>query len=119
MYWYGDDLEARTWAAPNPILSITNIANGFTDQQSWLEGLYWRLDPLFDRATESRAPIPTHFVLATNTREFEFPISSWGSNLSYINDVTNGGTIYIKWVHRLADRDLQLGVSGLPIKFVV
>lgn len=121
LIWFGDGLEAKSWAHSTAYLAWLDLKNGFSDLENWLAAMYYPLDPLYDRATETKAPQPTHFYVVAGQREFLFPIEQWASNLVIGNDplqggVTNGGTIYIKWMRRLADRDLQLGVSGLPMK---
>lgn len=115
--WFGDQLQASVHAG-SAGLSTINIANGITDQATFLDKLYYQTSPLYDPQTEVRAPAPTHFALVTKTRSFEVPISQWATSITVVNDLIEGETLYIKWIKRTYDSDLQLGVSGLPIHAV-
>ncbi|MNF98002.1 hypothetical protein D3C84_808490 [compost metagenome] len=89
------------------------MANGFTKQSDWLNALYYGINPLYDNQSETIAPAPTHVIITTNTRTFELPISQWATKTVFVNDVIEGGVIYLKWIKRMINGDLQLGVSGV------
>jgi len=112
--WFGDGLVAKVKAGSNG-LSTVNFGLGLTDQAAWLEKVYYSASPLYDIQTEPRAPAPTHFIVVTKTRTVEVLISQWKNDITFINDLTEGQTIYLKWIKRLAGGDLQLGVSGFPV----
>lgn len=112
--WYGDNLMAKVTSAGGGLSNI-ELANGFTKQEDWLATLYARINPLYDNANEPGAPTPTHVIITTNTRTFELPISQWATKTVFVNDVAEGGTIYLKWIKRMINGDLQLGVSGVPV----
>lgn len=114
--WYGDGLHARISVAGGG-LSKVNLRNGFPDKASWLENIYYRTEPLYDPQTEVKAPEPTHVVLTTKTRTFEVPISQWSNDITIINDLAEGQVLYLRWIRRMANGDLQLGVSGLIVHF--
>ena len=115
--WYGDALEAVVSAGSSG-LSTVNVANGCTDQASWLALVYQSLNALYDPQTENAAPDPTHFVVTTMTRVYEFPISQWQNDLTFINDLGEGQTIYLTFLRRNVSGDLQLAVAGLPVHMV-
>lgn len=115
--WYGDALQASVHATTGG-LSTINVGNNLGDKATWLQKLFWNAAPLYDIQTEPKAPEPTHFIVVTKTREFEFPVSQWNQNLTFVNDLTEGQTVYLKWIKRMVNADLQLGVSGLPLHAV-
>lgn len=112
--WYGDGLQASVTIAGSG-LSTINIGNNLGDKATWLDKLYYNSAPLYDIQTENKAPEPSHFVVVTKTREFEFPVSQWNQNLSFVNDLTEGQVVYLKWIKRTFNSVLQLGVSGLIV----
>lgn len=112
--WYGDTLSALVKASGGG-LSTVNVGNSLADQTAWLEKLFYATSPLYDTQTEQRAPLPTHFYLRTKTRSTLVPISQWKNDITFINDLAEGQTIYLEWIRRLAGGDLHLGISGLPI----
>jgi len=112
--WYGDSLQASVTAAGSG-LSTINVGNDLGDQATWFDKVYYNSAPLYDIQTENKAPEPTHFVVVTKTREFEFPVSQWNQNLTFVNDLTEGQVVYLKWIKRTFNSVLQLGVSGLIV----
>lgn len=112
--WFGDGLEAAV-STGTAGLNIVRLANGETSKETWLQRLFYNIDPLYDPQTEVKAPEPTHFILVTKTRTFEVAISQWSSDITFINDLANGEAMFIRWIKRTASTDLQLGVSALPV----
>lgn len=111
--WFGTGLQAKVTNAQAGQKYI-DLANGFTKKEDWLKALYFGINPLYDNLSEPKAPEPTHFIIQTQTRQFEVPIGSWAAPTIFVNDVVEGGTIYLRWIKRMANGDLQLGVSGVP-----
>jgi hypothetical protein len=112
--WYGNNLMAKVTNAGGGLSNI-ELANGFVLQADWMAALYQAINPLYDNASELSAPLPTHVIITTNTRTFELPISQWATKTVFVNDVQEGGTIYLKWIKRMINGDLQLGVSGVTV----
>lgn len=112
--WYGEALQAVVKAGTGGV-STVNIANGAANKEVFLEKLYYGTEPLYDPQVENKAPEPTHFIIVTKTRTVTVPIGQWMNDIAFINDLTEGETIYVRWIKRGAGGlDLQLGVSGLP-----
>lgn len=112
--WFGEGLEAHVTAYTAGISYLT-LANGFTSQTDWLNAMYRNASPLYDPNSENNAPDPTHFIVVTATRQYEVPISQWATTIQFVNDVIEGGTLYIKWIKRMYNGDLQLAVTGVPV----
>lgn len=100
----------------NVNLSYLDLSNGAADVGEWLDKLYYPLNHLFDDTTEVSAPEPTHFVIHTKTREYPFSVSAWDQEFPILNDVSEGETIYIRWLRETANSQLQLGVTGLAVE---
>lgn len=112
--WFGGQMAKVT--AGTAGLSFIELANGFTKYADWLNAMYYNINPLYDNMSEAvNTNAPTHVIITTNTRTFEIPVSSWSAKISFVNDVQEGGTIYLKWIKRMVNGDLQLGVSGVPV----
>lgn len=112
--WFGEGLMAKVTAGTAG-MSYIELANGFTNQTDWLNAMYFNANPLYDNASEQVAPTPTHYILATNTRTFEFPVGQWPTKAMFVNDLAEGGTIYLRWIKRMINGDLQLGVTGVVV----
>lgn len=112
--WYGDTLEALATASTGGMSSL-DLKNGQVTEDAWLDLLFYRTSPLYDNQVETKAPRPTHFIVTTKNRSVEVPVAQWASMISFVNDLTEGNTIYLKWIRRTINADLQLGVSGVPL----
>ena len=112
--WYGDGLECAVRSA-GAGLSTATVSNGETTKAAWLQKVYYNADPLYDPQTENIAPEPTHFILVTKTRQVEVPVSQFATAITFVNDLKEGETIYLKWIKRMTAGTLQLGVTGLPV----
>lgn len=94
---------------------ILKVDSGYTTQEQWLDHLYYRTKPLIDTVHEEVPPVPTHFRIRFGSNDYEFPISQWNAETVVSNGLTNNGTIFIEFIRRTPDTDLQLSVSGMPI----
>jgi hypothetical protein len=46
---------------------------------------------------------------------WEFSVEQWNEALYVINDLERGDVVYLEWIRRTYDSDLQLGISALPV----
>lgn len=113
--WYGDGLKADNRFV-NTNLSYLSVKNGATSRSQWLDKLFYATNPLFDDTSEVKAPEPTHFVIQTKSRTYDFSITQWDQEFSIFNDVAIGETVYIRWLRDVGDTRLELGVTGLAIE---
>lgn len=112
--WFGGDLQAKVHATSGG-LSTVNVGNGFADRAKWLDAVFYGTSPLYDPQTEVKAPAPTHFIIVTKQRTIEVPIAQWNNDITFINDLGQGKTIYLKWERRTGAAVLALGVTGLTV----
>jgi hypothetical protein len=86
-----------------------------TTVDEFLNAGYWAFNPMYDPRTEVKAPQPTHFDLVREDGTYTSAIPIAAFNQLPISSIalSNGGTLYIRWVLREADgNELQLGVSA-------
>ncbi len=91
------------------------LANGMPSKEVWLKELYYGIEPLVNEATEVLPPEPTHFRVRFLHNSWEFTVDQWDEALVVINDLKRGELVYIEWIRRTYDSDLQLGISALPV----
>jgi hypothetical protein len=113
--FYGDGLIASNRFV-NVNLSYMSLKNNCTTQTQWLDKLFYGVNPLFDDTSEPKAPMPTHFVVQTKGRQYEFTLSQWAQEFSILNDVAIGETVYIRWLRDTSNSRLELGVTGLAVE---
>ena len=114
---YGAQIEAAmTFVNSNQwYVDVRNGAGGWED---WLNKLYYPVQPLRDTRAEARPPVPTHFILHTKRRQYEFEKEQWNVQLPIVNDLAEGENLYIEWIKRTSTTDLRLGVTGLPVHVI-
>jgi hypothetical protein len=81
----------------------------------WLERLYYRTRPIIDPTRESVPPAPTHYVIKVGNTDLEFPISQWNSETTIGPGLTDNGTVFIRFIKKTPDSDLQLAVAAMPV----
>lgn len=86
---------------------------GHEDFDDWLQKVYKNTLPLFDPQREAGPIMPSHFALLINGIETEYPISAWNNEFTVAQIVPNQGTIYVKFIKKLLNTDLQLSIAGL------
>jgi len=92
-----------------------NLGMGNTTQEAWLKQLFYAAEPLYSIDIESSAPVPTHFILQFLNNAYEIPVADWNKDQIVNNDLKNGELLYIRWIRRTYDNDLQLATTALPV----
>lgn len=90
-----------------------NLASGCASLDEWLAKLYLPMKPIYDAGKEVTAPLPTHFRIRTPNELIEKPIDQWNQTLSLLNGLEVNGNVYLEWVRKTPETDLELGTSGL------
>jgi hypothetical protein len=68
-----------------------------------------------DTNKEAVPPTPTHFRIKYGAFNYVFPISQWADEQIVGNGLGDNATLYIEFLFRTPDTDLQLAVAALPI----
>jgi hypothetical protein len=91
-----------------------NLASECVSQLEWLNKLYYPMKPIYDPLREAVAPKPSHFrVRVGNSEVLEKPISQWNLTFSILNGLVVSGNVYIEWILKTPETDLELGTSGM------
>lgn len=109
---YGKGLRA--------ISTFVNVNNwklkidcGLELQSTWLQKVFYNAEPLVNTQSENRAPEPNHFVLMIGNKEYTYPIDRWNTELLVTSVPANGEPLFIRFIRRLPENDLQLGIGGM------
>lgn len=86
---------------------------GLELQSTWLQKVFYNAEPLVNTQSENRAPEPNHFVLMIGTKEYTYPIDRWNTELLVTSVPANGEPLFIRFIRRLPENDLQLGIGGM------
>lgn len=109
---YGRGLRAIT-----KFVNVNNwklkIDCGQTLQATWLQKVFYNAEPLINTQSETRAPEPNHFVLMIGGSEYTFPIDRWNTELLVPKVPATGEPLFIRFIRRLPENDLQLGIGGM------
>lgn len=106
--------------APVEYLSTNNwnlrLSNGMQTQQQWLNRMYYAAEPLLNPTVEATVPVPTHFRVHFLHNTYEYEISQWKDVLRVNNDLPgNGALVYISWIKRTYNADLELAMTAVPL----
>jgi hypothetical protein len=111
---YGLNTHAATTFVNQNLMQV-KIDQGLTDQEAWLDQVYYPSKPLTDPTQETVPPIPNMFAFVMSTGDIEFPISQWNSQLAVSQVVPNGGTLLVKFFLRTSENDLELALCPMPV----
>lgn len=114
---YGQDTHATAKFVGANNFSF-NLSNGCTSLNTWLDKVYKTTQPLYNPITEFGPLEPTHFNLIVNGSKTEYPIKQWGSDLTINSTVNNNSTVFIQFIRRVGNTDLQLSVGGMIVYMV-
>ncbi|MNP96430.1 hypothetical protein D3C85_90130 [compost metagenome] len=109
---YGKGLRAIT-----TFVNVNNwklkIDCGLELQSTWLKKVFYNAEPLVNTQSENAAPEPNHFVLMIGTNEYTYPIDRWNTELLVPEVPKDGEPLFIRFIRRLPEADLQLGMGGM------
>lgn len=114
---YGENLNAEVTSAGNGNHNI-KVKNGIATLEEWLDETYYKVLPLYDSTSESRAPEPNMFRVKYGTLDVVYPISQWDTDF-LVNFLPEAGELLtIEFFLRTNTEDLELAVVGMPITIV-
>lgn len=110
---FGDNNFAKTTIIDQNQMTI-DVSCGETDKAAWLQRLYRLVYPLTDQLREVQAPDPTHFTISSNSWDVVYPIDKWNEVLTLNYTLANNATVFIKFLIRTPDTDIQLAIAAMP-----
>jgi hypothetical protein len=109
---YGKGLRARA-----KFINVNNwllkIDSGYLLKELWIKDVFYNAQPLVNTQSETQAPEPNYFMLMINGKEFAYPIDRWNTELQVPEVPKDGKPVFIRFVKRLQEGDLQLGMGGM------
>ncbi len=109
---YGINTHARVKMV-NAGLWLYNVGSHASTQQEWLDMLYYRTKPLYDRTLEVAPVVPTHFSIITSNSNNTYPIDMWDTTFSVATNIGYNTTIYVRFIKRTVNDDIELAIAGL------
>jgi hypothetical protein len=109
---YGIGLKANNTFI-NVNNSVMDISCGCETLTEWLNKVYYPTKPLFDQRSELGPLTPNFFVLQSGNSRVELPISQWSADITVTQNTDEGKLVFIEFIRRTANNDLQLAVAGL------
>lgn len=113
---YGTGLECRVDYV-NQNLKRLHLGSGSTTLEDWIKRIYFDANPLVDPNTEVRAPDPDFFIIDMPGQSIEFPIARWNDELVVSPPLADSDTMFIRFIRRMPNTDLQLAISAVPVHF--
>jgi hypothetical protein len=111
---FGRYTVARTTFV-NQNFTTLRLDAGTSVWAEWLSRVYKDTRPLVDRSKEVDAPEPNFFIVMAGDAAIEFPISQWNSDLTINRPIADASTLFVRFIKRTAENDLQLGVTGFAV----
>lgn len=98
----------------NQNLYNLSLRSGCTTRQQWLDKVYRPMRPVINPFAENKAPDPTHFRIRVNsTFTVEVAVSQWNETFAILDGLKVGENVYIEWLFKTPETDLELGTSGM------
>lgn len=111
---YGVNTHALTTFVNQNLMQVY-INQGLSDQEAWLDQVYYPSMPLTDPTQEMVPPIPNMFSIVLPSGDVEFPISQWNSQLAISQALPAGSTLLVKFFYRTPENDLELALCPMTI----
>lgn len=102
-----------TYDYDNVTYSTVKVDCGCSSLTEWLERVYDRIYPLYDRKMESKPLTPTHFIVTVNSHSVTLPIADWHQGITFEQNIQPGTVATIRWINKQPKDDLELGMSSM------
>lgn len=109
---YGENVKAD-WTFINVNNSTLDLSCGCETLEEWLQTLYYPTQPLFDPRSEVGPLVPNFFIVASGNVRVELPISQWNADITVGSVSGEGRLVFVEFIRKMSDNDLQLSVAGL------
>ena len=118
--WFGEKLRIKL--RKNFGTQTIDVQNAITQKAQWLEELYYRLEPLYDSALVSEAPVPTYVDVCIGSDKVTIDINTywngetpWGGS----KELVTGENVILKWyTNNDSGIRLDLAVASLPLEVI-
>lgn len=110
---YGANIVCKAVHDPGLNRTRMDISCGADTEAAWLDRVYYRTMPLFDKYSETRPPKPTHFTLIINDTQVSYPLRAWNAVLDFPVKATDGYGVVIQFSRLDGNTELQLGASPM------
>ena len=111
---YGEEVAARARRVNYDQYEL-ELDTGASNQTEWLDKLYYAVSPLYEPATESAPPEPTHFKLRVGNYEMIYSVDRWSETLKIPKQLQTGDTVWLFWRKYIGDTDLELAVTAMIV----
>lgn len=112
---YGNNLRC---SASNVGFGKFVIHNDITNRDTWLERVYYPLNPLYDPSLVDEPPEPSHFIIEYDDTQTEYEMGMWNQELARPTGTApfaDHATVTVRWILRTVDGDRILGWSPLLV----
>ena len=114
--YYGQDIKAIVTTQGDR--HYLDISCGAQTQTDWLEKLFYRTEPMFNRFAESEAPKPTHVIFRAPGIEETFDINNWRGQNEISAAIPNGTMGSLEWIIKDNNAVMYLSASPIVVKGV-
>ncbi|MCK9529083.1 MAG: hypothetical protein M0R77_00750 [Gammaproteobacteria bacterium] len=113
---YGRDIECQMTFI-NQNLRQLNFGSGLATKAQWLEKAYYELNPLYNSLAETKPIEPDYIKIRTGSGlEMEISVDDWNSDIPTNLPIVANETLFLHFVKRTADSELQLAVGGWSVR---
>lgn len=114
--YYGQDVKALLSSQGDR--HYLDFSSSAQTQADWLEKLFYRTEPMYNRFAETEAPKPTHVIFRAPGVEETFDINNWRGQNEIPTTIPNGTVGSLEWILKDNNTVMYLGASPIVVKGV-
>lgn len=114
--YYGQDVKAVLSSQGER--HYLDFSSNAQTQADWLEKLFYRTEPMYNRFAETEAPKPTHVIFRAPGVEETFDINNWRGQNEIPTTIPNGTVGSLEWILKDNNTVMYLGASPIVVKGV-